>query len=271
MGPGEPAGNVCEFTFPLASQLGRPRCRRILWRMVAELLLWLVLAGAVAGGCVLLAKRRLAERHEIDAKRERDNLDTVAGWPPEATRLLTGGERAAHAVLVKALPECRIFPQVSLSRFIRVSRRNSYSEWMSRVGNLSVDFVICDRASLVIAAVALRPTNESEGAAGRRARVARVLKAAGLKFFIWREESIPTPAAARSQIIAQTGEPDAAPASAAGATPKASQQSGMGHGKLPVPEVLAETADDSPRREPPPSTWFDDLDSGPAPLDPARK
>jgi hypothetical protein len=33
-----------------------------------------------------------------------EDVDTVAAWPPEVTRLLTGGERSAHEVLLKALP-----------------------------------------------------------------------------------------------------------------------------------------------------------------------
>jgi len=37
-----------------------------------------------------------------------------------------------------------------------------------------------------------------------------------------------------------------------------------------LPEVVA-LDDHSPRQEPPPSTWFDDLDSGRVPLDPAKR
>jgi hypothetical protein len=240
--------------------------------MTFEIVLGLVLAGIAVGGFVLFDKRRQAVKGEVEAKRARDSLDTVIGWPPEATRLLTSGERAAFSVLVKALPECRIFPQVALSRFIRVPRRNSYSEWLLRVGNLSVDFVICDRASLVIAAMALRPTQESEGASGRRARTARVLKAAGIKLFVWREDSLPTPAAAREQIVSKTGDLAATPMPASSGAPKGSQPAGAGSSKIAVPETLAEsTYDDEPRREPPPSTWFDELDSGPMPLDPGSK
>jgi hypothetical protein len=240
--------------------------------MVVEILLGLVLAGTAVGGFVLFDKRRLAKRGEVEARRARDNIDTVTGWSPEATRLLTSGERAAFSVLVKALPECRIFPQVALSRFIRVPRRNSYSEWLTRVGNLSVDFVVCDRASLVIAALALRPSEESQGASGRRARTARVLKAAGIKLFVWREDSLPTPAAAREQIVLTTGELVASPAPAPGAAANGSQPAGAGSSKIAVAETVAEsTYDDEPRREPPPSTWFDELDSGPMPLDPGRR
>lgn len=241
--------------------------------MPIEILALLVLGVAAIGGYLLLRKRRVVETADTLAKRERDDLDTVAAWPPEVTRLMSGGERAAHESLVKALPECMIFSQVPLARFIRVPRRHSYAEWLTRVGHLSADFLICDRASLVIGAVSLQAIQESERGARRRARMSRVLKAAGVKVFVWREQAIPTPEAARDQIIQRTGVPDATQPPITIGTPKALRPANLtvGSGKIPVPEVLAETAIDEPRREPPPSTWFDDLDSGPTPLDPARK
>jgi len=66
--------------------------------------------------------------------------------------------------------------------------------------------------------------------------------------------------------------PDQTPAPASIGTPKTLRPpSPIGNGKIPVPEVLAELPDDGPRREPPSSTWFDDLDSGPTPLAPAAR
>jgi hypothetical protein len=243
--------------------------------MSIEILALLVLLLAAAGAYLWYRKRRPAATQDDEAKRERDDLDTVQAWPPEVTRLLSGGERAAHETLIKALPECMIFSQVPLARFIRVPRRNSYAEWLTRVGHLSADFLICDRASLVIGVVSLQTLQESERAVRRRARMSRVLKAAGIKVFVWSEQSIPNPTLAREQIIQRTGVPDATPPPITVGTPKAlrtGSSGGSGSGKIPVPEVLAETSDDDgPRREPPSSTWFDDLDSGPTPLDPARK
>jgi uncharacterized protein DUF2726 len=241
--------------------------------MPIEILALLVLVAVVVGGYVMFKRRRTVDTADAVAKRERDDLDTVAAWPPEVTRLMSGGERAAHESLVKALPECMIFSQVPLARFIRVPRRHSYAEWLTRVGHLSADFLICDRASLVIGAVSLQGMQESERAGRRRARMSRVLKAAGVKVFVWREQAIPTPEAARDQIIQRTGVPDATLPPITIGTPKALRpaSASTGSGKIPVPEVLTETTADEPRREPPPSTWFDDLDSGPTPLDPARK
>ncbi len=241
--------------------------------MSIEILALLALLTAAVAGYIWFKKRSPGLAGDAGAKRERDDLDTVAGWPPEVTRLLSGGERAAHESLVKALPECMIFSQVPLARFIRVARRNSYAEWLTRVGHLSADFLICDRASLVIGVVSLQAMQESERAARRRARMSRVLKAAGVKVFVWREQAIPTPEAARDQIIQRTGAIDATTPPITVGTPKPVRPvtAAGGNGKIPVPEVLGETADDGRRREPPSSTWFDDLDSGPTPLDPARK
>ncbi len=238
--------------------------------MLIESLLVLALLVAAAVG-YLLYQRRQADSGAADAKHARDNLDTVTAWPPEVTRLLTAGERTAHEALVKALPECMIFAQVPLARFIRVPRRHSYAEWLTRVGSLSADFVICDRATLVIAAVALQTAQESERGARRRARMARVLKASGVKVFTWREHAIPSPDAARDQIIQRTGALDAVPEPVVVGSPQPQRRAPAGNAKIPVPEVLAEAVDDGPRREPPSSTWFDDLDSAPTPLDPARK
>lgn len=231
----------------------------------------LIVAIVVLLGVVIWLLRRGKVRTDPDgeaaSKRSREEIDTVVGWPPEVTRLLTSGERTAHETLIKALPECLVFAQVPLARFVKVPRRHSYTEWLTRVGHLCADFVICDRASLVIGAVLLQTMRDSERSDRRRARLSRVLKAAGVKVFIWREEAVPSPETARDQITQRTGVPSTAvPVEVAEPKPL---RPGVG-GAIPVPEVVAEV-DDGPRREPPPSTWFDDLDSGRVPLEPSRR
>jgi len=227
------------------------------------------LLGVVAW--LALRGRKAAEPAGEAGKRGRDNIDTVAGWPPEVTRLLTSGERSARETLAKALPECFVFAQVPLARFIKVPRRNSYGEWLTRVGHLSADLLVCDRASLVIAAVLLQTMRDSERSARRRARMTRVLKAAGVKVFVWREEAIPSPEAARDQIIQRTGVPSTTAPVEAGEPEPLRPTRGVPQA-IPVPEVLvADAGNDSPRLEPPSSTWFDDLDSGRVPLEPPRR
>jgi Protein of unknown function (DUF2726) len=195
-----------------------------------------------------------------------EDIDTVAAWPPEVTRLLTSGERSAHEVLIKALPECMMFAQVPLARFIKVPRRHSYAEWLTRVGHLCADLVICDRSTLVIGVVLLTSMRSSDRAERRRARMTRVLKSAGIKVFLWREESLPSPDLARDQITQRLGDIEEAGAR----KPEINEPKIAGRpapGSIPVPEVFNLPFDDEPRREPPPSTWFDDLDSGRVPLE----
>lgn len=233
--------------------------------------MWLLLGAVVVIAITVVLRlraQRAEESEESIAERAGEFLDTVAAWPPEVTRLLTGGERAAHETLVKALPECQIFSQVPLARFVKVPRRHSYAEWLTRVGHLSVDFLICDRATLVIGAVSLQAAQESERAARRRARMTRVLKAAGIKVFVWREVAIPSPEKARDQIVQRTGAP------AAAATPEADtapQPSAPRAAKIPVADVTIVELDALQRQDPPSSTWFDDLDSGATPLDSERQ
>jgi Protein of unknown function (DUF2726) len=231
----------------------------------------------IAGAAVMVAliaylfvrgRQQSVDPEAGGSRRTKDDVDTLAAWPPEVTRLLTSGERSAHEVLAKALPECMIFAQVPLARFVKVPRRHSYAEWLTRVGHLCADFIICDRASLVIGAVLLQTIRDSERSDRRRARMTRVLKAAGVKVFAWREEALPTPQAAREQILQRTGVPDTAtPIEPVSARPQ--RRSGAPV-PIPLPEVVA-LDDHSPRQEPPPSTWFDDLDSGRMPLDPAKR
>lgn len=237
--------------------------------MSLDVLLLAGVAVLVALVVYLVAKGRRQRVEPEDSgsgRRSRDDVDTVAAWPPEVTRLLTGGERSANEVLVKALPECLIFAQVPLARFIKVPRRHSYAEWLTRVGHLCADFVICDRASLVIGAVMLQTMRDSERAGRRRARMARVLKAAGVKVFTWREEALPNAETAREQIIQRTGVPSTAPGSDTTSL-RGQRPAVVGANGIPLPEVVTVVTDDGPRHEPPPSTWFDDLDSGRVPLD----
>jgi len=237
--------------------------------MSLELVLILIVCVLAALVAYLLLQRRKSTAVDDEAaKRLRGEIDTVAAWPPEVTRLLNAGERAAHEILVKALPECPIFGQVPLARFIKVPRRNSYTDWLTRVGHLCADLVICDRSTLVLGVVLLQSARESERSERRRARMTRVLKAAGVRVFTWREESLPSREAARDQLIQRLGDLSGRQQGAEDTSPRGGR--GTAGGKLPVPEVVAEIGDEGVRREPPPSTWFSDLDSGRVPLDAPR-
>lgn len=213
-----------------------------------------------------------------DSKPSRgEAVDTVTGWPPEPTRLLTATERRAMQMLQRALPEHLVFAQVPLARFIRVPTRNSYTEWMRRVGQVCADLLVCDTSSEVIAVVELRrpPGKDTERTRKRHERMDRVLRKAGIRVLVWNEEALPPPDVIRDQVLppTKTAEPLSAP------MPLQVQPSPAPAIK-PVSPVVAKSPfeDTEPQpdevfelREPLASTWFAEFDSGRVPLETAHR
>ncbi|HKW82594.1 MAG TPA: DUF2726 domain-containing protein [Burkholderiaceae bacterium] len=213
------------------------------------------------------------------AEEDADRLDTIAAWPPQATRVLTSQERTLHSTLVRALPDHVVLSQVPLSRFLKVPKRHSYAEWLRRLGYQSVDFVVCDMSSHVVAAIELQPTanDMNERARKRLKRIQRTLKAAEIPLLVWSEANLPTADAARAAILppppAATTTPvdaarPAAPAPAVRGTstvPTLSTAARPGSVRSPFEDSDRDSTQDE-HIEAPPSTWFDDLDSGPTPL-----
>lgn len=205
-------------------------------------------------------------------------LDTVAGWVPEPTRLLTQAERRALATLLQALPKHTVLAQVPLARFIRVPTRNSYTEWMRRVGQVCADFLICDASSQVVAVVELRrpPGQDSERTRKRHARMDRVLQKAGIRVVVWNEEALPHAEAVQDQVLPAArmavptvpASPRTATVAAVTAAKAASTAPALAAMDFfdtePEPDQIIEL------RDPPASTWFDNLDSALAPLDAPR-
>jgi Protein of unknown function (DUF2726) len=202
---------------------------------------------------------------------EVDRIDTLIGWPPEATRVLSTQERLAFNTLVRALPEYMILAQVPLSRFLNVPKRHSYADWLRRLGYQCADFVVCDMAAQVVAVVEVLPPQSGERARKRLTRMSRSLKAAKIPMLTWIEGALPSVDAARAEIL-----PAPAPAQA---------PAGVAATVVPAVAVVPAAAavalktnpfDDTNRDstqdewiellEPPPSTWFDELDSDVVPL-----
>lgn len=148
---------------------------------------------------LLLAAMRWRQRATRDDD-GRESVDTVAGWPPEAARVLTIDERQAYDVLRRAFPTHLVLAQVPLSRFVRVPLRRSYTEWLQRVGSLSADLLLCDAGSSVIAVIDVRSATESERAKRRHERMSRVLRQAGVHVLTWREGELPSVQEARAQL-----------------------------------------------------------------------
>jgi hypothetical protein len=227
------------------------------------------------------------ERAEQPAER----MDTLAAWPPEPTRVLRSSERLAFSTLKLALPGYMILAQVPIARFLSVPKRNSYAEWMRRLGTQCVDFVICDVTSQVVAVVEIRPPIEqiSEKLRGRLDRIDRVLSAANIPVHVWNEERLPSIEAARDSLLPRV---PAVPASmtrrpVGQAQPLAAAAMAMGGAVVvdspaevaaPAIDPFADTDQDWSQgevievREPAGQTWFDDLEESVTPvLPPAEK
>ncbi len=243
------------------------------------LVLLVALLVLVAGGLLVWRRRQggTAGAGRGGRPAQAEELDTVASWEPTATRMLTGPEREAYQTLRRALPEHIVLAQVPLARFIKVPTRNSYAEWMRRVGGLCADIVVCDATSQVIAVVEVRNpiARDKERAQRRQARMDRVLEAAGIPVHVWLEGALPGPAVARETVLGgpmvfmtKSGATLVDTAVRAKVPPPGS--GGAALEGLAVQEGVEVDVDlgadsEGPR---PVSTWFESGHSGAAPLGP---
>jgi hypothetical protein len=200
----------------------------------------------------------MRRRHHGNRSRQAqpdDNLDTVQAWPPQLVRVMTLPERRAYELLRRALPRHLVLAQVPLSRFISVPTRYPYVQWLNRAGRLNVDLLVCDSSSRAIAAVEVRPPQESARSAERHARLANVLRAAGVAVHVWQETQMPNVAAVRKLFGAKG---DAAEET------EFERFDSDGRAMLPVPEIrellsAGDGIDHHPQGEPVSSDYFDDL------------
>ncbi len=233
----------------------------------------LIAAIVIAAAVALLLWSRQRKRHSqpTDTAMAEERLDTLIGWPPEATRILRTSERLAYSTLKLALPGYMILAQVPIARFINVAKRNSYGEWMRRVGSQCVDFVVCDVTSQVISVIEVRPPEGqmSDRLRRRLERLARTLTAVGIPIHVWNEEALPSVEAARAKILPH------APAVPARVASRRTAAADVASAEFAATDVQAPFAfADTDRHpsydegmdviempEPSSSTWFDDLDS----------
>ena len=199
-----------------------------------------------------------------------DRIDTLIGWPPQATRVLNHPERAAFALLVRALPDYMILAQVPLSRFLDVPKRHSYADWLRRLGYQCVDFAVCDMNAQVVAVIELQPPQArvTERSRKRLARMARSLKAAMIPLQVWLEQSLPAADTVRELIVPRSPPTTASMAPTPTPEPAAAVAPSRATALNPFDDTARDSAQDEHIEllEPPPSTWFDDMDSEPVPL-----
>src|SRR5271167_2013812 len=115
-----------------------------------------------------------------------------APWPFYLKRLLTQPEQVLYHRLVKALPNHIVLAQVQVSRVLGVKKGSRVHEWNNRINRMSYDFVICDKASTVIAAIELDDkSHESERRRDSDAKKSKATTDAGLRLVRWHVKSLP--------------------------------------------------------------------------------
>jgi len=126
------------------------------------------------------------DRDDIDT----DPKDTVMRWPPTASRVLASTERHAHKCIAKAMalehPRGFLLAHVPLHKLVKVPKQNSYREWLSRTGLLTVDFALCDEHGYARSVVLMPLADEQQPRlTRRRERLLRVLEATELTITQW--------------------------------------------------------------------------------------
>jgi hypothetical protein len=91
-------------------------------------------------------------------------------WPFYVKRLLTQPEQVLYHRLVKSLPNHVVLAQVQMSRVLGVKKGFRFHEWNNRINRMSYDFVICDKAATVIAAIELDDKSHEKGGPQRKRR-----------------------------------------------------------------------------------------------------
>ncbi len=125
-------------------------------------------------------------------KRGRRASGNSSPWPFYVKRLLTQPEQVLYHRLVKSLPNHIVLAQVQVSRILGVKKGFRFNEWNNRINRMSYDFVICDKASTVIAAIELDDkSHESEHRIDSDAKKSKATMDAGLRLVRWQVKSLP--------------------------------------------------------------------------------
>lgn len=159
---------------------------------IFALLIGLVLVAAVLG--VLAAKLK-----------PRDGaLDTP--WPREAKRqLLSERERALYQRLVQTLPSHIVLAQVQLLQVLNFQRGRRTHAIRNRISQLSLDFLILNPDTSIVAAVELDDsTHAREDRRQADARKNHALQSAGVSLIRWNAKSLPDAAGILAALPTKT-------------------------------------------------------------------
>jgi hypothetical protein len=123
-------------------------------------------------------------------------------WPLEAKRhLLTEPERALYQRLIQTLPNQIVLAQVQLLPVVQFQRGRRSQGILNRISQLSLDFLILNPDTSIVAAVELDDATHTR--ADRRqadARKSHALRSAGVALIRWNVKRLPDAAAILAAI-----------------------------------------------------------------------
>lgn len=123
-------------------------------------------------------------------------------WPFYAKKLLSQPEQVLYFRLVQALPEHIILAQVQLSRLLGVKKGNNYQAWFNRINRMSIDFVVCNKDSSVVAVIELDDaTHQKADRQVADAKKDKALSSAGVRMVRWQVKAIPDIATIQSTLM----------------------------------------------------------------------
>jgi hypothetical protein len=130
-------------------------------------------------------------------------------WPLEAKRqLLTQPERALYQRLVQTLPNQIVLAQVQLLQVLQFHRGRRSQGILNRISQLSLDFLILNHDTSVVAAIELDDaTHSREDRRRADARKSHALQSAGVPLIRWNVKSLPDSSAILAALPAKTPPP----------------------------------------------------------------
>jgi hypothetical protein len=123
-------------------------------------------------------------------------------WPLEAKRqVLTEREQVLYQRLVKTLPNHIVLAQVQLLQLLILKRKRRSYEVLNRISRLSLDFVVLNPDTSIVAAIELDDaTHERDDRRWADARKSHALRSAGIQLIRWSARNLPDAATIRATL-----------------------------------------------------------------------
>ncbi|MDO4434511.1 MAG: DUF2726 domain-containing protein [Alysiella sp.] len=125
-------------------------------------------------------------------RRKRNPFTHGSHLPYSRRPLMTTSELQAYDVLLEALPNHMVFPQVQVSRVLAVPKNKETYYWFNFISRLSYDFVVCRPDGTPLAAIEIDDAShqlpERQEADNRKNKAT---ESAGVVMLRWSVDTIP--------------------------------------------------------------------------------